>query len=151
MTPIQAAIEFLENDEARTLLGLNRIRVGEQMLTRGELAELLKQEDAQPQMPRIAYVPKTLAEIDADDYLRNAVTVDITDSPQNEIIVTVRTAEEVRLPRGEFGIDTLENRANTTNTVLERILTGLALDIWPTIMTRLYVATAQSKKTDAGD
>lgn len=38
---IQAAIEFLQNDEARDLLGLHRIRVDGQLRTRGELADLL--------------------------------------------------------------------------------------------------------------
>lgn len=40
--PLQAAIEFLENDEARNLLGLHRIRVEGELLTRSELAERLK-------------------------------------------------------------------------------------------------------------
>lgn len=40
--PLQAAVEFLENDHARDLLGLHRIRVGGDLLTRGELADVLK-------------------------------------------------------------------------------------------------------------
>lgn len=42
VTPLQAAIEFLENDQARDLLGLHRIRVGDELLTRGDLAERLR-------------------------------------------------------------------------------------------------------------
>jgi hypothetical protein len=39
---IQAAIDFLENDEARDLMGLHKIRVGSVMMTRGEVADLLR-------------------------------------------------------------------------------------------------------------
>lgn len=39
---IQAAISFLDNDEARDLLGLHRIRVGDALMTRGEVADLLR-------------------------------------------------------------------------------------------------------------
>lgn len=45
-TPIQAAIEFLENDQARDLLGLHRIRVGDELMTRGDLADLLRSPSA---------------------------------------------------------------------------------------------------------
>lgn len=38
---IEAAIEFLQNDQARDLLGLHKIRVDGQLRTRGELADLL--------------------------------------------------------------------------------------------------------------
>ena len=38
---LSAAIEFLQNDDAHNLLGLNKIRVNGDMLTRGELADVL--------------------------------------------------------------------------------------------------------------
>lgn len=40
--PLQAAVEFLENDQARDLLGLHKLRVGGELVTRGELADVLK-------------------------------------------------------------------------------------------------------------
>lgn len=49
---IQAAIEFLQNDEARDLLGLHRIRVDGQLRTRGELADLLHVALAQCEVPQ---------------------------------------------------------------------------------------------------
>lgn len=42
LNAISAAIDFLENDEARDLLGLHRIRVGNVLMTRGEVADLLR-------------------------------------------------------------------------------------------------------------
>lgn len=48
---IQAAIEFLQNDEARDLLGLHKIRVDGQLRTRGELADLLHAALAQNEGP----------------------------------------------------------------------------------------------------
>lgn len=41
---LKAATEFLQNDEARQLLGLHRIRVNGDMMTRGEVADLLQVE-----------------------------------------------------------------------------------------------------------
>lgn len=41
---LKAAAEFLQNDEARQLLGLHRIRVNGDMMTRGEVADLLQVE-----------------------------------------------------------------------------------------------------------
>lgn len=46
LNPISAAIEFLENDQARDLLGLHKLRVGGELVTRGELAEVLKKAQA---------------------------------------------------------------------------------------------------------
>lgn len=46
VNPIAAAVEFLEDAEARDLLGLHRIRVNGEMVTRGELAETLKKAQA---------------------------------------------------------------------------------------------------------
>ena len=51
---IQAAIEFLQNDEARDLLGLHRLRVDGQLRTRGELADLLHVALAQCEVPQKA-------------------------------------------------------------------------------------------------
>lgn len=39
---LKAAAEFLQNDEARDLLGLHRIRVNGEMMTRGGVADLLQ-------------------------------------------------------------------------------------------------------------
>lgn len=46
LNPIAAAVEFLENDQARDLLGLHKLRVGGNLITRGELAEVLKKAQA---------------------------------------------------------------------------------------------------------
>ena len=43
-TALEAAAEFLENDEARDLLGLHKIRVNGEMMDRGGLAALLRAE-----------------------------------------------------------------------------------------------------------
>jgi hypothetical protein len=39
---VQAAIDFLNNDEARDLLGLHKIRVGSELMTRGQVADMLQ-------------------------------------------------------------------------------------------------------------
>lgn len=44
ITALNAAIDFLENDHRRDLLGLHKIRVGGELLNRGEIASLLRQQ-----------------------------------------------------------------------------------------------------------
>lgn len=39
---LRAAVDFLNNDEARDLLGLHRIRVNSELMTRGQVADLLQ-------------------------------------------------------------------------------------------------------------
>lgn len=65
---IKAAVDFLENDQARAALGLHKIRVNGDLMTRGEVADTLRaalavEQAVKPESPLAPLTEKRLAEL----------------------------------------------------------------------------------------
>ncbi|WP_273456375.1 hypothetical protein [Nevskia ramosa] len=80
MTLLEAAAEFLAKDEERGLLGLHRLRVDGELLTRGEVAGRLRQQITEKNAARYAW----LRERDLDTVHQGGVFAGMT--PKNVVL-----------------------------------------------------------------
>lgn len=92
----------------------------------------------------LTYPPKTLAEIEADPFLKECVKITATEGAQGpEHCITIALTAEIRIPKSVLageGVSEADMSAQIASMVKERYNFDLDFDVWPTLTTRIEQA-----------